>query len=158
MAKWVQTGGEVIDLGSLEDAIQLARDVLGGLSGVLRVVSVALDLIALLLLEAPNALEAIVSAAVFAIEQMILDILENNAAASLHLNTNWNPDWVYKRKAGDRASRTPDYFNDGALPLVGNGMNGWLLDIAASTTDPLDPFRPVTDAGTAVDLQAFERT
>ena len=157
MAKWYQNGPDTIDLGGLEGLTKTMQDVLSGLAATLQVVSASLDVISFLLFEQPNVLEAIVSAAVTAVEQAILDILENNTAFALHLNTKWNADWKYQRKPGDDARRISDFVNDGEIPLVGTGTTGWLLDLAASTADPTDPFRPITDAGTAVQGVIFLR-
>lgn len=150
MAKWRQIGPDTIDLGGLEGPVNTVGDVLGALSSVLEVLAASLDVISFLLFEIPNVLEGIVTAAVNAVEQAILDILENNAALAFHLNTKWDPDWKYVRKEDDDPRQISDWVNDGALPLVGNGTQGWLLDVAFSTADPTDPFRPVTDEGTAV--------
>ena len=150
MASWQQIGPDTVDLGPFDGLVNTVADVLSALESALEIIAAALDVIGFLLFELPNVLEAIVSAAVKAVEEAILDILENNAALAVHLNTKWNADWKFERDEEDDPRRIDDFWNDGKLPWVGTGTQGWLLDIAFSTVDPTDPFRPITDEGTAV--------
>ena len=150
MAEWQQIGGGVVNSDAVQGTINTASDVLTGLATVLRIISEALGIVDALLLDPPNVLEAIVGAAVNTIEQTILDILQNNVGLAVHTNLVWDPDWKYRRAPGDTPGATPDFINDDKLPWMGSGIDGWLLDVAFSANDPLDPFRPLTDGDTAV--------
>lgn len=149
MAEWKQIVEGSVEVGQLEELTNAADSALTGLAGVLRVIAASLDFLSTLLVETPNLADNVVTKTVQVIEQSILDLLQNNIAYSVHLNAHWNPDWKYRRAADDPKS-IPDFYNDGVLPLVGTGIQGWLLDLAFSTQDPSDPFRPVSDSDTSV--------
>ena len=150
MAEWKQIGTSTIDLGRVGGHVDSVKDVLGVTAGLLKTVSAALELVTVLFEDGPNLVEQAVGAAVNTVEQSILDILQNNVAFAVHINMNWNPDWKYRRDGYDSAKLVPDYYNDGVTPMVGTGIDGWLLDVAYSTSDPSDPFRPLTDSDTSV--------
>lgn len=142
--------------GSIQSVIDTVDGVLSALEVALGLVTAALEVVRAFALTTLNLLKTIVDAVLALIEELIFDLLEFNVAFSLHVNINWSPFWVYdKEKERDRRSgkldpRLIDYVNDKQFPWAGTGLTGWLLDLLASTKDPTDPFRPVSDETTSV--------
>lgn len=141
---------------SIQSVIDAVNAVVAAINALLNAVVVGLEIVRALALLTLNVLKGIVQELLNLIREFIFDLLEFNAAVTLHMNVNWNPDWVLdKERKRDRRTgridpRIIDYANDGQLPWSGTGTVGWLLDLAASAQDPTDPFRPVTDDNTVV--------
>lgn len=149
MAKWDVLDAGIVNVDAVQSATDTANDVLAPMIAVLEAALAVLDIVSVFTVGLPPILEVVVASAVNAIEQMILDLLQNNASLCVHINMNWNPDWKYRRKPGD-PSRVTDYVNDNALPFAGTGTSGWLLDVAQAAYDETNPFRPLSDGDTAV--------
>lgn len=151
MAEWKLNGLiDEKDLSDLQAVVDQITPVLNTIEAILELIAVALDVLAFLLIEPANLLSEAVGALVNALEQTVLDFLQNNAALAIHLNMRWNPDWKPQRLPGDENRGIVDWVNDAALPWNGSGMNGWLLEVATSAYDPTDPWRPLTDGDTDV--------
>ena len=148
MAAWTQVGPGA----NLDGLVGIAEDlttVLDAIAIALEVISAIIEILAALAFLTINLLAAIVNAIINAIEQLILDLFEYNAALAVHTNLNWDPKWRWERQRGDSAA-VQDFVNDSSLPWIGGGLDGWLLDLRTSAEDPSDPFRPITDAGTQI--------
>jgi hypothetical protein len=147
--KWDKLDAGLVNVDGLQATLNIAEDVLSPLIDALDILVSILNLVSLFVFGLPNVLQAIVEAAINTIEQMILDLLQNNVAFAVHLNMKWNTKWKFKKQPGD-PSTTVDFFTDGEIPFTGTGTSGWLLDVGYSVHDSSNPFRPLTDADTAV--------
>jgi hypothetical protein len=155
MANWnVLT--QVPIAASVQQVVDAIDAILSALDTVFQLIVAALEVVRTLALTSLNFLKTIVAAVLTLIQELIQDLLENNVAMTLHVNMNWNPYWLYNKererdpRTGRIDSRLVDYAHDGQLPWAGTGLTGWLLDLLASSKDPTDPFRPVTDLNTKV--------
>lgn len=155
MAKW-EVLTQVPIAASLQNVVDAIDDIVNTISTALNLVVAALEVVKALAFLTLNLLKAIVEAVLALIEELIFDLLEFNIAFAFHTNINWSPYWVYNKekerdpRTGRLDPRLFDFANDGVLPWGGSGLTGWLLDILASSKDPTDPFRPVTDDSTKV--------
>jgi hypothetical protein len=149
VAEWKKLDAGLVNVDNYQATVDIASGVLDPLTTALKTTSSLLKLVAAAVFGLPPALEQVVSSAVNTIDSMVSDLLSNNAAFAVHTNLRWNPDWKW-RKSEDDPERVIDYVNDDALPVTGTGTTGWLLDIAYSAYDASNPFRPLTDADTAV--------
>ena len=149
MPKWEKVSAGVVNVDQLQATINVADGVLSPLTTSLELITSVLDLLATFVFSLPPPLQSIIEAAVNTIEQMLRDLLQNNASLCVHANMNWKSDWKYRRKKGDPA-RIVDFVNDNALPFGGTGTTGWLLDVASSAHDDTNPFRPYSDSDTGV--------
>jgi hypothetical protein len=102
-------------------------------------ISTALGILNTFVIEDVSALVVTVNSIVDTIEEAITDVLQNNVALAFHLNLQWDPAWSYS-----------DFTASGAVPWIGGGTAGWLLDLGASANDKSDPYRPLTDTDTKV--------
>jgi hypothetical protein len=118
-------------------------------------IAALIRLLAFLMLLQVNIFAALVNLVIDMIEGIVLDLLQNNIAACFHINLNFNADWKYRRGPNDVAQQVPDFVNDGNVPWEGTGLDGWLSELAESTRDVTDPFRPLTDADTKVGGMIF---
>jgi hypothetical protein len=155
MANWqVLTQSPIA--ADIQNVIDAVNGIISTIADVLQLVVAALEILKALALASLNLLKAIVSAVLALIEELIFDLLEYNVGLAFHVNMNWNPFWVYNKekerdpRTGKLDPRLIDFATDGQLPWAGTGLVGWLLDILASSKDPTDPFRPVTDSNTEV--------
>ena len=141
-----------VDLSKVESAAETVNDVSETIATFLSAVSSILRVVAALIPGDADLITSLVNAAVDTLEAMITDLLQNNIAVAFHVNLAWdhswviNPDWV----AADRRAGRPNWTEDRDWPYSANGIDGWLLDIEASTRDESDPFRPLTDSETTV--------
>lgn len=142
--------------GSIQSVIDTVDGVLSAIEAALALVTTALEVVRAFALTTLNLLKTIVDAVLALIEELIFDLLEFNVAFTLHVNMNWNPFWVYNKekernpRTGRLDPRLVDFVKDRQFPWAGTGLTGWLLDLLASTKDPTDPFRPVSDETTSV--------
>lgn len=144
-----QTLGGPLDLQELSTMIAAVQNTLGGLQGALARLSALLGVAASRSLNTASALDALTAGISALIDALIRDLFEFNVAVAVHLNLSFNPDWVWSRTTQNPALVT-DYVHDGAWPLRGNGIDGFLADLISSAADTSDPFRPISDADTAV--------
>lgn len=142
--------------GSVQAVVDTISGILSAIQTALKIVTAALEVVKALALASLNLIKAIVEAVIALIEELLFDLLEFNVAMALHVNMNWSPFWLYNKekernaRTGKLDPRLFDYVNDGQFPWSGTGLTGWLLDLLASSKDPTDPFRPVTDESTGV--------
>lgn len=151
MAEWTKLEG--VDAAELEALADGLSDILTGVSEFFSAVATTLDALSEILVDEFDPLKDLTASFVTALEAAILDLLENNAYTATHTNVKWDPTWRYDRKSAP--TTVPDYKHDGTLPVVGNGLDGWLDDINASAYSANNPFRPVTDEETMVAGFAF---
>lgn len=149
MPSWNTIDAGLVNVDPLRSTVDVARGVVSPLSAALDVLKSLLNLASAFAFDLPNPLSSVVEAAINTIEQVVLDLLQNNAALCVHLNLHWDPDWKYQ-KSRDDPDKIRDFANDGALPFMGTGTDGWLLDVGYSANDPSNPFRPLSDADTEV--------
>jgi hypothetical protein len=146
---WNTIDAGLVNVDQLQSTVDIADGVLSPLVAALDILKSVLNLISVFVFNLPNALSSIVDAAINTIEQMILDLLQNNASLCVHINLHWDPDWKYRKSDGD-PDKVKDFVNDSALPFTGTGTDGWLLDVGYSANDTSNPFRPLSDADTEV--------
>lgn len=149
MADWKTIDAGLVNVDNIQSTVDIADGVLSPLLAALDILKSILNLVSVFVFNLPNALEAIVEGAINTIDQMILDLLQNNASLCVHVNLHWDPDWKY-RKSADDPDKVRDFVNDDELPFTGTGTDGWLLDVGYSANDPTNPFRPLSDADTEV--------
>lgn len=149
MASWETLDAGLVNVDNIQSTVDIADGVLSPLVAALDILKSVLNLVSVFVFNLPNALSSIVEAAINTIEQMILDLLQNNASLCVHVNLNWDPDWKY-RKSDDDPDKVQDFVNDNQLPFTGTGTDGWLLDVGYSANDTSNPFRPLSDADTEV--------
>jgi hypothetical protein len=129
-------------------AAETVDDLSEAIANYLNAVAGALRVIALFVLPDVDIIKTLLNLALAALEEMITDLLQNNIAMSAHVNLRWDRDWQWT----DQGPSTdyPNWTAGRDLPWSANGMDGWLLDVAASTKDESDPFRPLSDEETRV--------
>lgn len=149
MADWKTIDAGLVNVDNIQSTVDIADGVLSPLLAALNSLKSILNLVSIFVFNLPNPIEAIVEGAINTIDQMILDLLQNNASLCVHVNLHWDPDWKY-RKSSDDPDKVQDFVNDDALPFTGTGTDGWLLDVGYSANDPTNPFRPLSDADTEV--------
>jgi len=150
VAEWSPLTG--IDLSPVESLAETVESASNTVAGFLTAVAAALRVIAAFLLPDSDIITAILNATIDTLEAMILDILQTNAALAFHVNMTWNPEWVWDIETVpyDRRRGVPNWTEARDLPWKATGLDGWLLDIAASAQNEADPFRPLTDSETMV--------
>lgn len=136
-----------VDLSPVESAAETVADVSASIAEFLDIVAAALRLISLFVGDDLDIIKSLVNAAIDTLENMILDLLSNNVAIALHVNMRWDRSWKYRPSVGEVH---PNWAEGRDLPWSANGLNGWLLDVAASSFDRADPFAPLTDEDTMV--------
>ena len=136
-SEWIQLG-PVVNLDALSALADTATSTLSVIDPYLNGIVTTLQVVNAFVVEDTNAVKGTLDAAVNAIESTVLDLMNSNAAVTLHFNLVWNPDWGVEQ------------YQNGFLPWTGNGMTGWLLDLVSSARDATDPFRPLTDEDTEV--------
>ncbi len=150
MAKWSPLTG--IDISPVETVAKSIDDATTVIADFLTAVAAALRVIAMFLFPDVDIINAILNAVIDTIEAMILDLLSNNVAIAFHVNMHWNQEWMWDRSSLPPNERggVPNWTEDRDLPWSANGLDGWLLDVAASAKNEADPFRPLTDEDTMV--------
>ena len=150
MAEWTPLTG--FDTSPFESAAQTVDDASTAIATFLQAVAAVLRIIAMFILGDADIITALINAAIDTLEAMILDLLQTNVALAVHLNLNWDPDWVADLSTvpADKRAGTPNWSDDRQWPWSATGIDGWLLDIGASAHNESDPFRPLTDSETMV--------
>lgn len=148
-AEWRQTSPPV-DISKLLALLDGITGASQGLAAVLDLIAAALDLAAIVVQDGPDVVSAVVTAAVQTIEAALIDLLSNNVGLAVHLNMYWDPRWRFVRAPGETRTRHPDYVHDGLPPYSGTGIDGWLIELAMSTADPSDPYRPIAGPNAGV--------
>jgi hypothetical protein len=149
MAEW-RTLTDV-DLTPVQSAGETVQDITAAVAAFLTGVSALIRVISMFVTRDIDVIRSLVDAALATLEAMITGLLHNNGAFALHINLDWDPDWTYSDKDADgRSTGKANWKGDGDLPWTANGIDGWLLDIAASTRNPANIFRPLTDSNTTV--------
>lgn len=143
MPKWISVDANT---DKLQDVLRDIADVLDAVVTLLNAVQNLVNAIAALILAFESAIKAILVAIITLIEQFILNVLETNAHIAFHSNLKYDKNWSWKPIEG----RDNPNFIDGDVPFNGTGVSGWLGEIAASTYDETNIFRPITDTQTQV--------
>ena len=146
MPKWISV---TADTDNLQDMLRQTADALDTIVSLLNAVQAVVDAIASLILAFESALKAIILAVIELIEQTILNVLETNAHVAIYSNLRYDPDWTWKPRTLPSGFTTPNFI-DGDVPFSGTGVGGWLAEVAASTYDQSNIFRPITDGQTQV--------
>ncbi len=141
-----------VDLSKVESAAQTVDDVSAVIADFLTAVSSILRVVAALIPGDADLITSLVNAAIDTLEAMILDLLQNNIAVAFHVNLTWDHSWVVDLETlpFDQRGGRANWKEGRDWPYSANGIDGWLLDIDASSRDKSDPFRPLTDDDTTV--------
>jgi len=150
VAEWSTLTG--VDTSGFEELASSVDDASSTIAGFLQAVAAVLRVVAMFLRGDADIITSLVNAAIDTVESMIEDVLSNNVALAFHVNLTWDHNWVVSPTMlpVDRRSGRPNWTEDRDIPWSGNGIDGWLLDIAASSQDEANPFRPLTDSDTTV--------